>query len=64
MVTGIEIKPDAWYDTPAIRRNLKITEHAIKAARDSGKLRFTKAGKKYLHRGDWVLDWLNGESAK
>jgi len=62
MVGTTEIKPQALYDGAALQADIGLPAAAVRRARKSGKLRYTRQGKKLLYLGQWVLDFLAAES--
>jgi hypothetical protein len=58
MVAGVQLHPHAVYDDGALYCELGLTATALARARRSGRLRFTKQGKRILYLGQWIIDWL------
>ena len=54
-----KIDPEAIYSDGEVRLGLDLTGSAIATARRKKLLRFTRQGKRYLYRGQWILDWLD-----
>jgi hypothetical protein len=64
---------DATYPTPRIDRDaiytdgdlrllLGLTSAALARARRLGHLRHSRQGHRVLHRGHWVIDWLERDA--
>ena len=62
-MVDFQIARDHFYDSATVRRRLGITDSALKKARDSGELEFTRKGNQVLYRGQWLLDWLQPAEA-
>ena len=62
-MTAPRIDPAAIYSDADVRVMLGLTSSATARARREGRLRFSRQGKRILHRGIWVLDWLERDSA-
>jgi hypothetical protein len=58
----VRIDPDAIYDDNLLFAVLGVSSNALARARRDGKLRFTRQGRRILHLGQWVLDWLTADS--
>jgi hypothetical protein len=56
------IEPDAWYSDCDLRVVLRMSEGTLRRARRDGSLRFSRRGITTFHRGQWVIDWLSGQS--
>lgn len=52
------------YDDLLLGSVLDLTPQTLKAARQSGALRFTRKGKRTLYLGRWVLDWLTSDDLR
>lgn len=59
----LRIDPAALYDEGAMSQ-AGIPGTALRRARQSGKLRFTRQGRRILYLGQWILDWLKVDSEK
>ncbi len=60
MGEAFRIDPEAIYDDGALVVGLGVTQATLGRARRDGHLRSTRKGKRVLHLGRWVLDWLEG----
>ena len=58
------IHPNAVYTDGEIRLALSLTSATLARARRERKLRFTRQGRQFLYRGQWLLDWLESEAAR
>ncbi len=63
MIEPVLIEPEALYDDGALRQALGLTPTTLAAARRAGKLRFTRQGKRTFYKGQWVLAWLESQTA-
>jgi hypothetical protein len=63
MIEPAKIDPNAVYSDGDLRIILGVTSATTAAARRSGALRFSRLGKQTIHRGTWVLDWIESTSA-
>lgn len=55
-----EINPSNFYDQDAVKRLLGLSNRAIISACRSGKLKVSvQAGTRFF-RGQWLIDWLEG----
>ncbi len=61
MIEPVKIEPDALYDDGSLGLALGLTPTSLAAARRSGRLRFTRRGKRILYKGEWVSAWLESE---
>jgi hypothetical protein len=59
MTTGLRFEPQAVYDDGALYCTLGLTATTLARARRSGRLRFTRQGKRTFYLGEWVLNWLS-----
>lgn len=63
MFAPARIDPDGIYHDGDARLLLGLTSATMVSARRGGKLRFTRKGRSILYRGQWLLDWLNADTA-
>ena len=56
------IEPSGLYDDGALQFAAGLSPAALARARQSGRLRHTRQGKRILYLGQWLLDWLDAES--
>jgi hypothetical protein len=63
MIEPVRIEPNAIYDDGALTHSLGLSQSALVNARRSGRLRFTRQGKRVIYLGQWILAWLNAEAA-
>ncbi len=63
MINPVSIPPDTVYDDSAVELSLGVTPTALAEGRKSGKLRFSRVGKRTLYRGEWLLAWFDAVSA-
>lgn len=56
------IEPSQVYDDGALSAAMGLSSATLAAARRSGRLRFTRQGKRILYLGRWLLDWLEADS--
>jgi hypothetical protein len=61
VLQGISLDPAGVYDDGALYNHLGLTAATLSRARRSGRLRFTKQGKRILYLGEWVTAWLRAE---
>jgi hypothetical protein len=64
MVKPVIIDPQAWYDDSALVLLLDLPSATLIRARRDGHLRYTRPGRRALHLGRWILDWLAGDVAE
>ena len=57
------IDPDAFYTVAMMERLLDVSVVTLSRARKTGALRCVKKGRSVLFRGQWVLNWLENETA-
>ena len=62
MIEGFPIDPKAVYDDSALSIALGIGAESLGRARKAGDLRHTRKGRRILYLGQWILDWLEGDS--
>jgi len=58
----IRIDLDAIYAEGALCLLLGMTSSALARARRAGDLKHRRLGRVVLYRGEWVMEWLLGES--
>ena len=63
MLAAILIEPNSIFDDTALALAVGVSPTALAQARRSGRLRYTRKGRRVLYLGRWVLDWL-GEAAE
>lgn len=56
------IDPGAVYSDGDLRLMLGVSSAALARARRSGQLRYSRPGRSVLYRGQWVIDWLEGDA--
>jgi hypothetical protein len=54
----LKIDPELYYFEDALRIQ-GLDGAALKAARDSGELRFRQVGKQIVYKGSWLCEWLD-----
>lgn len=64
MTSKVLFEPSGVYDDGSIHLALAIPSKTLAHARRSGKLRFTRKGRRVLYLGKWILDWLEMDSKK
>ncbi len=64
MYSGFSIDPNAIYGEGDLVLGLGITQAALLKARRAGQLRFIRKGKRVLFRGQWLLDWVDGNTCR
>jgi hypothetical protein len=64
MIAGITLPPTAVYDDGALYCSLGLTTATLARARRSGRLRFSRQGKRVLYLGEWVMDWLRSDGKR
>ena len=57
---GYQIDPNTFYEKHDVRRLTKVSSHAIGAAVRAGELRASKIGSRQVFKGQWLIDWLEG----
>lgn len=60
--TAIRIDPRGFYDDTLLYSLLGVSAMTLARARQSGRLRYTRQGRRLLYLGAWVLDWLKSEA--
>jgi len=63
MIEPIRIEPEALYDDGSLRQAIGVTPAALAAARRAGLLRYSRAGKRTLYKGEWISAWLESTAA-
>lgn len=63
MIEPVKIEPDALYDDGALRQSIGLTPATLAAARRAGILRHARQGRRCFYKGEWILAWLDSESA-
>ncbi len=58
MADPITIDPESYYHAGDIALALDVPQATLDRARRSGRLRYTRQGRRVLLRGQWILDWL------
>jgi hypothetical protein len=61
--SAIHVDPNAVYDDDLLYALLGVTSQTLKKARQGKELRFARKGQRVLYLGQWILDWLNADSA-
>lgn len=56
-----QIHPDGIYDDGTLVLNLGVSSSTLLQARRTGRLRFSRKGKRILYLGRWILEWLEAE---
>jgi len=56
------IHPEGIYTDADLRLTLGLTSAALARARREGRLRFSRQGQRVLHRGTWVIAWLEADA--
>jgi len=64
MPDPISIDPRAVYDDGVLLLRFGFAPGTLVKARRSGQLRFTRKGQRIVYLGEWILDWLNADSAE
>ncbi|MFH1265256.1 MAG: hypothetical protein ABIK89_05970 [Planctomycetota bacterium] len=58
----VSIEPSHLYDEGTLQLATGLAPATLAKARRSGRLRYTRQGKRVLYLGRWILDWLEVES--
>jgi hypothetical protein len=61
MPDTITIHPTGIYGTDDLSEMLDVSLDTQADARRSGSLRFARKGRRIIHLGEWVLDWLRAD---
>jgi hypothetical protein len=64
MTSTLPIHPDTVYTEGAVATALDIPLATLARARRSGRLRFTRQGRRVLLLGRWLLDWLQNDASR
>ena len=64
MATKLQIDADTVYDEEEISLSLDIPTATLCRERRTGRLRYTRKGRRVLILGRWLLDWLAKDDAK
>jgi hypothetical protein len=62
MIAPCHIEPGSVYDDGAVLLALGIPTATLARARRDGRLRFSRQGRRALYLGQWLIDWLTGDS--
>jgi hypothetical protein len=57
------IDPDAVYDEGAIILAMDLSSATLARARRTGALRYVRKGHRVYYLGQWLLDWLTGDTS-
>jgi hypothetical protein len=58
----IRIDPDGIYDDVLLYGTLEVSAATLAQARRTGKLRYSRQGRRVLYLGEWVLAWLKADA--
>jgi hypothetical protein len=61
MVTGIKIDPESYYDDGAVCKLIHCTPTRLSRYCSQRGLRSTKHGDRRFFKGQWLIEWLEGE---
>ncbi len=64
MVANAQINPSGYYDKEAVSKLLGIPASTVSRAVNALQLRSSKRGGKLFFRGQWLIDWLEGEDSQ
>jgi hypothetical protein len=62
MATAIQIDPTGIYDDTLLYAVLEVSAATLTKARRSGRLRYSRQGKRVLYLGAWILAWLEADA--
>jgi hypothetical protein len=62
MVIAAKIESDEIYDEAGVCEILAVPRSGIQRECRDGRLRFSKRAGKRFFRGQWLLDWMDGDS--
>jgi hypothetical protein len=63
MAGTLSIDPQGIYAENAVARALGIPLGTLREARRSRRLRFSRKGKRVLFLGQWLIDWMQDDTA-
>jgi hypothetical protein len=64
MIAPCHIDTHSVYDDGAVLLALDIPTATLARARRTGRLRYTRQGRRILYLGQWLLDWLQTEGER
>lgn len=62
-LSPITIDPHGWYSDGQARLLLDLPSATLCRARQLGKLRSARAGRRVMYLGQWLIDWLSAAGA-
>ena len=62
MLRPVPIRPDAIYDDGCVVISLDIPSSTLARARRTGRLRYSRRGRRTYYLGRWLIDWLISDS--
>ena len=63
-MSTLPIHPDTIYTEGVVATTLDIPLATLARARRSGRLRYTRQGRRVLLLGQWLLDWLKDDVSR
>jgi hypothetical protein len=64
MPDTITIHPTGVYSTDAVCAMFDVSPQTLAAARRSGELRAVRKGRRWVHLGEWLLEWLRADGER
>ena len=64
MVAGVTVNPTEIYDDGSLYVALGLSASALARARRSGRLKFTRQGRRVFYLGSWIVEWLKAEGER